>query len=367
MRWALWMLFFAFVGQAQEPVEPAAFMKLSDVQGRVIEVRVLAVDQEEFSAELRNGNTFTLPLSRLSPASLEQVRTWEQFQKNESTGKTGKARQRRKPFKFPMEFEERELPHYRIFTDGDSIRPADVVAERVYNLFTPRMPGLWGRFERGRVPIDLYVIHSPEQFEAMTKVYAGWLREDDLKEWILERAPITGDFRDFNSRFYVMLRNSERDMSGQIAHALGFEFGSLAGGGKKAPFWLQVGCGLYAEHSLYDRCTVLYLAGEPKRYTRTQNWAPLIQEDLAQGKLPPLQELLGLEPGVLEEREMAASLAFSAFLMSSRDQVKKFEVLLTRLMREELDAEQVAGVLGYPSFGAMDQAWKDWIAAGGLD
>lgn len=298
---------------------------------------------------------------------------------------------------FPeMKWKEKELDHFMIRTNGTGTDPARKFAEKTYKIMLEILPGLENDFEKNqfRTPggqeagkeeqfrFTTYLVGTGDDFHNCVMVDAK------RYNWAAGNVQITkqvGNYLDPMNRYLVICKSDpaesgggrEQDRKEILVHSLGTALMKSRTHQASLPFWMTAGVGYYAEHMVFDRCSIFYLDFEayyrdnPDAKVDTRKggslgpeeaWPKILRKLCKAGKRVSLEETMNAEIITLSPNESGYMFALNYFMVSTDERAKKYQEFIASIRDgDEPTKELVLKNFGYGDDAAFEKDWYEWM------
>ena len=298
---------------------------------------------------------------------------------------------------FPeMKWKEKELDHFMIRTNGTGTDPARKFAEKTYEVMLEILPGLEGDFEKNafRTPggqeagkedkfrFTTYLVGTGDDFHNCVMVDAK------RHNWTGGNVQITkqvGNYLDPMNRYLVICKSNpgesgggrEQDRKEILVHSLGTALMKSRTHQAGLPFWMTAGMGYYAEHMIFDRCSIYYLDFEA--YYRDnpdakvdarkggslgpeQSWPKILRKLCKAGKRVSLEKTLNAQIITLSPNESGYMFALNYFMVSTDELKTKYQEFITSIRDgAKPTKELLLETFGYGDDAAFEKDWYEWM------
>ncbi len=390
-------------------VEGEDYRAFTNESGKVIEGMLVGENEAGDVVDLlrKDGKLFRLPVASLSKEDQAYAKRWRVAARAPLFEFTG------------YDWKDKETSHFRIRTRATSSSPAVPWAERTWELCETFMPLLRADFEKrgfrapgeginlndfasrdGQFRFDLYLLGLPRDFRALSSQHMARPREENLGESWERMSREVGTFADEAHRYRVHVKVSgdvEEDSlergenesviiqaSGskhKFVHVLAVDLLGIQTRRHFRDFWVSAGLGWWAEHQLFQRCTVQYIdlekhyvmerregGGELRRseiLDAARSWVRPVKAMHANGKRQTIRDVMLVNVSNLTPRLGGYVFAWHQFLLSSDAMRKGYGKMIQRWRDgEDVDAGTLPGLFGFRDEGAMQEAWYDYIESG---
>ncbi len=298
---------------------------------------------------------------------------------------------------FPeIKWKEKELDHFMIRTNGTGTDPARKFAEKTYKIMLEILSGLENDFEKNqfRTPggqeagkeeqfrFTTYLVGTGDDFHNCVMVDAK------RYNWAAGNVQITkqvGNYLDPMNRYLVICKSDpaesgggrEQDRKEILVHSLGTALMKSRTHQASLPFWMTAGVGYYAEHMVFDRCSIFYLDFEayyrdnPDAKVDTRKggslgpeeaWPKILRKLCKAGKRVSLEETMNAEIITLSPNESGYMFALNYFMVSTDERAKKYQEFIASIRDgDEPTKELVLKTFGYGDDAAFEKDWYEWM------
>jgi len=385
------------------PVHAAEPVPLSDKAGRTIQAKIILVAGDEVEIETADGRRHTFPISRFSLTTQELINNY----RGGSAG-TPDSPPDALPTDFSddpifaftgLDFKIKQLDHFRVHTLGTSNDPADKYAEKIYAEMVKTIPALPALFEKqgfrapGKEPNshdfpdpdkrfrhNIFLVEDSGHYQTMVSQYGATLPEQ-IKQNFINSSGTVGNFIDFDHRMTVIRKQAGHPAEQLLAHLLGFQLVAATTEQAKVPFWLRMGAGYFAEHRLFQKCTVHYLdfnnyyqsesgaagGGDAKMtkaeiLSNSESWIKPLKVLCKKEKRVNLERLFAVTTAELTPNDSGYAMALFSFMNSSPDKTTAFSSLLSMIKDGGTpNPQDMADVFGYATPEEFEAAWYAYV------
>ncbi|MDG1149185.1 MAG: hypothetical protein P8Q54_00400 [Akkermansiaceae bacterium] len=298
---------------------------------------------------------------------------------------------------FPdLEWKEKDLDHFTIRTKSTGTDPARRYSEKTYEVMLEILPGLEGDFEKNefrtpggqeagkedRFRFTTYLVETGHDFHSCVMIDAK------RHNWSNGNVQITkqvGNYLDQMNRYLVICKSDpeqsgggrEKDRKEILVHSLGTALMKSRTHQADLPFWMTAGMGYYAEHMVFDRCSIYYLDFEA--YYRQnpdakvdarkggtlgpqESW-PRILRKLCKGeKRVSLEKTLGAQIVTLSPNESGYIFALNYFMVSTNERTKKYQGFITSIRTGAKPTKDLLlKTMGYGDDASFEKDWYEWM------
>lgn len=295
-----------------------------------------------------------------------------------------------------MKWKEKELDHFVIRTNGSETDPARKFAEKSYKVMLEILPELESDFEKNkfRTPsgqeagkeeafrFTTYLVGTGDNFHNCVMVDAK------RHNWPAGNIQITtqvGNYLDPMNRYLVICKSNpeesgggrEQDRKEILVHSLGTALMKSRTHQISLPFWMTAGMGYYAEHMVFDRCSIYYLDFEA--YYRDnpdakvdarkggslgpeESWPRILRKLCKAERRVSLEKTLNAQVITLSPNESGYMFALNYFMVSTDNRKNKYQEFITSIRD---GTEPTKGLLlktfGYGDDAAFEKDWYEWM------
>lgn len=283
-----------------------------------------------------------------------------------------------------------------IRTNGTGTDPARKFAEKTYKVMLEILPGLENHFEKNqfRTPggqeagkeeqfrFTTYLVGTGDDFHNCVMVDAK------RYNWAAGNVQITkqvGNYLDPMNRYLVICKSDpaqsgggrEQDRKEILVHSLGSALMKSRTHQASLPFWMTAGMGYYAEHMVFDRCSIFYLDFEayyrdnPDAKVDTRKggslgpeeaWPKILRKLCKAGKRVGLEETMNAEIITLSPNESGYMFALNYFMVSTDERAKNYQEFIASIRGgDEPTKELVLKTFGYGDDAAFEKDWYEWM------
>lgn len=298
---------------------------------------------------------------------------------------------------FPdIKWREKELDHFMIRTSGTNTDPARRFSEKTFEILQEILPGLTDDFEKnefrtpggqevgkeGKFRFTTYLVDTGDLFHKCV------MTDAKRYNWAAGNVQITkkvGNYLDPNNRYLVICKTDpmnsggggEQDKKEILVHSLGS--GLLSGRSRQAnlPFWMTAGMGYYAEHMVFDRCSIYYLDFEAyyrdnpdakvdERKGGTlgpeEAWPKILRKLCKKEKRVSLMKTINAQIITLSPNESGYIFALTYFLVSTEEKAKTYQSFVKAIREgKEPTRELLLKTYGYTDDAAFEKDWYEWM------
>ncbi|MFT6181606.1 MAG: hypothetical protein ACJAQT_004242 [Akkermansiaceae bacterium] len=298
---------------------------------------------------------------------------------------------------FPtMKWKEKELDHFMIRTSGTNTDPARKFSEKTFEIMFEILPGLQADFEKKEFQtpggaaaskgesfrFTTYLVNSGDDFHQCVTVDAA--REN----WPAGNIQITkkvGNYLDSHNRYLVICKSDPMDSGGGrdqdrkeiLVHSLGTALMKGRSRQLQLPFWMTAGMGYYAEHMVFNRCSIYYLDFEAYYNANPdakvdarkggslgpeESWAKILRKLCKKEKRVSLEKTINAKIITLSPNESGYMFALNYFLVSTEERIKKYQSFITSIRDgKEPTKELLLSIYGYNDDAAFETVWYEWM------
>lgn len=298
---------------------------------------------------------------------------------------------------FPeMRWKEKQVDHFTIRTNGTGTDPARKFSEKTYKVMLKILPGLESDFEKNefktpggkeaakkdKFRFTTYLLGSGDAFDNCVMVDAkrhNWTRGN------IQITKQVGNYLDRMNRYLVICKSDpkrsgggrEEDRKEILVHSLGTAL--MKGRTRQAdlPFWMTAGIGYYAEHIIFDRCSIYYLDFEayyrqnPDTKVDAQkggslgpeeSWPRILRKLCKAEKRVSLEKTLNAQVLTLSPNESGYMFALNYFMVSSDQRTKKYQAFITAIREgAEPTKDLLLKIMGYANDTTFEKDWYEWM------
>ena len=295
-----------------------------------------------------------------------------------------------------LKWKEKELDHFTIHTMGTGTDPARKFSEKTYEVMLEILPGLEGDFEKNefRTPggqaagkedefrFAIYLVETGDDFHNCVMI------DTNRHNWTNGDVQITkqvGNYLDPMNRYLVICKSdSEQSGGGRkkdrkeiLVHSLGTALMKSRTHQANLPFWMTAGMGYYAEHMVFDRCSIYYL--DFQAYYREnpggkvdarkggtlgpqESW-PRILRQLCKGeKRVSLEQTLNAQIITLSPNESGYMFALNYFMVSTDERRGKYQTFIKSIREGATPTKDLLlRTMGYGDVVAFEKHWYEWM------
>ncbi|MDG2400300.1 MAG: hypothetical protein P8M04_06990 [Akkermansiaceae bacterium] len=298
---------------------------------------------------------------------------------------------------FPeLKWKEKELDHFTIRTKGTDADPARKFAEKTYKVMLEILPGLESDFEKNefrapggqeagkedRFRFTTYLVETGDDFHNCVMIDAK------RHNWSGGNVQITkqvGNYLDPMNRYLVICKSDpdqsgggrEKDRKEILVHSLGTALMKGRTHQANLPFWMTAGMGYYAEHMVFDRCSIYYLDFES--YYREnpdakvdarkggslgpqESWPRILRKLCKAEKRVSLEKTLNAQIITLSPNESGYMFALNYFMVSTDERTKTYQEFITSIRGgAEPTKDLLLKTMGYGDDAAFEKDWYEWM------
>ncbi len=298
---------------------------------------------------------------------------------------------------FPeTQWKEKELDHFMIRTHGTGTDPARKYSEKTFEVMLEILPGLEADFEKKefRTPrgqdagkedkfrFTTYLMDTGNVFHDCVMTDA---KRNNWPAGNIQITKTVGNYLDPYNRYLVICKTDaqnsgggkEEDKKAILVHSLGTALMKGRTRQGQLPFWMTAGIGYYAEHMVFDRCSIYYLDFEAYYQANPdakvdarkggslgpeESWAKILRKLCKAGKRVSLEKTINAEIITLSPNESGYMFALNYFMVSTAERTKKYQTFITAI-REGKDAtkELLLETYGYADDTAFETDWYEWM------
>lgn len=298
---------------------------------------------------------------------------------------------------FPdQKWKEKDLDHFTIRTKGTGTDPARKYSEKTYEVMLEILPGLEGDFEKNefrtpggqeagkedRFRFTIYLVENGHDFHSCVMIDAN------RHNWRNGNVQITkqvGNYLDSMNRYLVICKSDpeqsgggrEKDRKEILVHNLRTALMKSRTHQANLPFWMTAGMGYYAEHMVFDRCSIYYLDFEA--YYREnpdakvdarkggtlgpqESWPRILRKLCKDDKRVSLEKTLGAQIITLSPNESGYIFALNYFMVSTDERRKKYQEFITSIRGNAKPTKDLLlKTMGYGDDASFEKDWYEWM------
>ena len=298
---------------------------------------------------------------------------------------------------FPdLKWKEKNLDHFTIRTKGTGTDPARKYSEKTYEVMLEILPGLERDFEKNefrtpggqeageedRFRFTIYLVENGHDFHSCVMIDAN------RHNWRSGNVQITkqvGNYLDSMNRYLVICKSDpeqsgggrEKDRKEILVHNLGTALMKSRTHQANLPFWMTAGMGYYAEHMVFDRCSIYYLDFEA--YYREnpdakvdarkggtlgpqESWPRILRKLCKDDKRVSLEKTLDAQIITLSPNESGYIFALNYFMVSTDERRKKYQEFITSIRGNVKPTKDLLlKTMGYGDDASFEKDWYDWM------